>query len=508
MKFPRPLALLFLAGATLRADVSLAPLFVDHAVLQRNKPVPVWGRADAGEKIAVSFAGQKVSTTAGSDGRWIVFLEKLETNAIGGELVAAGKNTVTVRDVVVGEVWLCSGQSNMEWVVSRAANATEEIAAANYPLIRHLKVRNTVGTVPADTVPTSGWLAATPANVGNFTAVGYFFARDIHQKLGVPVGLINSSWGGTPVESWLSPAAVAGDPAFKVVPERWAQNLADYPANKAAFDATLAVWTKADEAAKATGKEKYAAWQKQNPRPRAPRGVGSSWTPTSLYLGMINPLAPYALRGVLWYQGESNADRAWEYRALFSAMITAWRGHFAQRDLPFYWVNLANYDDGNATARNYAFLREAQTQTLALPDTGQAVTIDIGNPIDVHPTNKQDVGRRLALLAKNRLYQITCDDTGPTFASATREGRGLRVRFMHASGGLISHDKAPDALELAGADKVFHPATGKIEGETLLVSSPAVREPVAVRYAMTNAPHANLFNGAGLPAVPFRSDDW
>ncbi len=501
-------ALPLFAASSLRADVTLAPLFADHAVLQRDKPVPVWGRADAGEKVSVTFAGQTRAATTGADGKWIVFLEPLKASAQGADLVVAGRNTLAVHDVVVGEVWLCSGQSNMEFTVSRAMNAPEEIATANFPLLRHIKVSTTVAAQPADHVATSGWQAATPQTVGGFTAVGYFFARDLYQKLGVPLGVVHSSWGGTPVESWMSAAALASNSAFKVVGERWAQNLAEYPAKKAAYDPRLAEWTKADAAAKALGKDKYAAWLKQNPKPRAPRGPGDSWTPTGLYNGMINPLVPYALRGVLWYQGESNAERAWEYHALFSAMITAWRAHFAQGDIPFYWVSLANYNVADGTGRTYAFLREAQAQTLSLPNTGQALAIDIGNPNDIHPTNKQDVGRRLALLAKNRVYDVTCDDTGPTFAGATREGTALRVRFTHATSGLIAHQKPPAALELAGADKVFHPATGRIERDTLLVASPQVKDPVAVRYAFTNAPDANLYNGSGLPAVPFRSDEW
>jgi len=505
-----------------RADVALAPLFTDGAVLQRDKTVAIWGKADAGEKVSVQFAGQRCDATATGDGGWIVYLEPLNTTIEGADLVVVGKNTVAVHDVLVGEVWLCSGQSNMEWPVSRAANAPAEIAAANFPLIRQVHVEHTVAAAPADTVKTRGWKAATAAEVGTWSAVGYFFARELHQKLGVPIGIVHSSWGGTPIESWLSPAALRSNAAFRVVEPRWQQTLAEFPARKSAFDEHLAAWTKAEAAAQARGPAARAEFTRQNPRPRPPRGPGDPWTPTGLFNGMINPLLPYGLRGVLWYQGESNAERASEYQALFAAMITAWRGHFGQGDLPFYWVNLANYGvptDGGEKGRSYAFLREAQTKTLALPNTGQALALDIGDPKNIHPTNKQEVGRRLALLAKNRVYEIVGDDTGPTFASATREAvpaargggaigvMGLRVRFTHADG-LVAHDKPVQALELAGTDRVFYPAEARIERDTLLVFSPNVREPVAVRYAFTNAPEANLYNGAGLPAVPFRSDDW
>jgi sialate O-acetylesterase len=430
--------------------------------------------------------------------------------------------------VVVGEVWLCSGQSNMEWPVARATDAPREIAAANFPLIRHVRIEPTVAETPADTVKTGGWQPATPQTAGAFTAVGYFFARDLHLKLRVPIGIVHSSKGATPIESWMSPAALASDPAFAIVSERWQHTLAEYPARQAAHVARLAEWTKAEEAAKlaamnrmagtakrspspAAGTPPHAEWLRGNPRPRAPRGPGDPWTPSGLFNGMINPLLPYAMRGVLWYQGESNAERAAEYHPLFAAMITAWRAHFGQGDFPFYWVNLADYAvpaDGGEKGRSYAFLREAQTKTLALPNTGQALAIDLGDPRDIHPANKQEVARRLALLARNRIYEQVVDDTGPTFDSATREGSALRVRFRHAGSGLVAHDKPVQSLELAAADRIFHPAEGRIERDTIVVTSGAVREPVAVRYAWTNAPEANLYNGAGLPAVPFRSDAW
>ena len=502
--------LLLVASAVARADVSLAPLFTDHAVLQRDKPIPVWGRADTGENISVTFGKQTKSTVAGPDGRWSVSLDKLPADSKGADLTVAGKNSVVLHDVVVGEVWLCSGQSNMEFTVSRARDAAKEIAAANFPLIRHLKVKNTVASDPVSTVSTSGWVAASPATAGTFTAVGYFFARDIFERLKIPVGLVHSSWGGTPIESWMSPTTFDRNPAFDFINERWEKNLADYPQKKADYDGiTLPEWTEADATAKKEGEVAHAAWLKTHPKPRAPRGRGDSWTPGGLFNGMINPLIPYALRGALWYQGESNAVHADEYQKLFATMIRDWRKQFGQGDFPFLWVNLANYDvPTDETHQTYAFLREAQTQTLDVPNTGQAITIDLGNPDDIHPTNKQDVGHRLALLAKNRIYGISGEDSGPTFANITRAGTLLVVTFGHAGGGLIAHDKPLQAVEIAGADKVFHPAFVKLARTAIFVTSPEVKEPVAVRYAWKNAPDANLFNGAGLPAVPFRTDNW
>jgi sialate O-acetylesterase len=526
---PVSLTLALSLAVAVHADVTPAPLFTDHAVLQRDKALPIWGTAEVGEKITVTFGEQRREATAGYDGRWIAFLDPLPASTTGTDLTIAGKNTITLRNLVVGEVWLCSGQSNMEWPVSRAANADHEIRTANAPLVRHIRIERAVAETPADTARTSGWHSASPQTVGAFTAVGYFFALDLHRKLGVPIGIIHSSWGGTPVEAWMSPAALETDPAFAVVRQRWQQALAEYPARKIEYEARLVAWTKAEADVKASfpARIENAArgrppvrldpatlhndWLRQNPRPRAPRGPGDPWTPSGLFNGMINPLLPYALRGALWYQGESNAGRASEYHALFTTMIKAWRVHFGQDDFPFYWVNLANYavpGDANERGRTYAFLREAQTKTLALVNTGQALAIDIGDPKDIHPTNKQEVGRRLALLARNRVYGNYGDDTGPTFVSATREGAAMRVRFSHASGGLVAHDRPVQSLELAGVDRVFYPADGRIDRDTLIVMAMAVREPVAVRYAWTNAPDANLYNGAGLPATPFRSDEW
>ncbi len=492
-----------------RADVVLAPLFQDHAVLQRGKLVPVWGSADAGEHITVTFHGQTAGTTAAGDGRWIVYLSSLDASTEPADLVVTGKNTLTLHDVLVGEVWLCSGQSNMEFIVYNTANATfrvlnadAEIASANFPLIRHFKVKPTESDTPADAVGGS-WTVCSPETVSQFTAAGYFFARDVYQKLHVPVGLINSTWGGTPIESWMSSFALNSDPAFAVVRERWQQTLVEYPQKKPAYDAALAEWEKARDAAKAAGKE----FTERAPRP--PPGPGHQWTPSGLFNGMINPLIPFAVRGILWYQGENNAPHPTEYHSRLAALITTWRAHFGQDDLPFYFVQLPNYKyNHDAAGTDWPLLREGQAQTLSLPQTAMAVTIDIGDPDNIHPRNKQEVGRRLALLAENRLYSIPCDDSGPLFAGATPEGNALRVHFTHADNALIAHDKPVQALEIAGADKIFHPAQGRIEGDTLLVSSPDVKAPVAVRYAWANDPEANLFNGAGLPAAPFRSDDW
>lgn len=492
-----------------RGEVVVAPLFSDGAVLQRDKPVPLWGRADPGEKVTITFAGQTREATAMHDGRWIAFLDPMPANAQGADLTLAGKNTLTVRDVVVGEVWLCSGQSNMEWSVSRSLHAPAEIAAANYPALRHVKIDHVVATTPADTVKTSGWQPASPQTAGSFSAVAYFFARDLHVRLDVPIGIINCTWGGTPIEAWMSPAALREHPLGRVIDERWSQTLAEYPAKKALFDSSWAEWSQGEASAKAQGKAAHDAYLKKHPRIWEPPGPGHPWTPRGLYNGMVNPLVPYALRGILWYQGENNVDRPQEYAPLFQSMIGSWREHLGQGDLPFFWVSIAPFAyPADPTGLRAASLREAQASALTLSETGQALTIDIGNPTDIHPTNKQEVGRRLALLARMRVYDGIGDDSGPTFASMTREGSALRVRFTHASGGLIAYERPVQSLQLAGVDRAFHPAEARIDGDTILVYSAKVKEPVAVRYAWSNAPIANLYNGAGLPAAPFRSDNW
>jgi sialate O-acetylesterase len=508
------LALLFLAApraaAADPAPLTVAPLFSDHAVLQRDKAVPVWGTASPGAEVTVQFHGNVGRATAGPDGRWMARIGPFPASADPSDLVITGPATLTLHDILVGEVWLCSGQSNMEFKVDdggdtyRVDHAGDEVAAAHYPLIRQVDIERTVAAAPATTVTSTGWQAASPETVGKFTAVGYFFARDIHRSLGVPVGIILTCWGGTPVESWMSDSARASTSLAAVLAERWAKSVALWtPARVAQYEADDKAWQKAQAAAAASHTKNPLPW------PHPPATESSSWRPGGLYNGMIAPLQPAALRGFLWYQGESNTENASEYAELFSAMIRSWRDGFGQGDLPFYFVQLANFGEGaGATGRDWALLREAQQQTLELPGTGMVVTADIGNADNIHPRNKQEVGRRLALIAKTRLYGVAPEVTGPVFFSATREGAALRVRFVHGGAELESRGGPPQSLEVAGADRVFHPATGRVDVDTLVVSSADVAEPVAVRYAWINAPSLNLYGDDGLPVVPFRSDHW
>ncbi len=485
------------------AEIVLAPVFGDHAILQCDKPVPIWGRAAPGERITVTFRDQSVNAVAGADGRWIVYLEPLAPSAEGADLIVAGRETIALRDVLVGEVWLASGQSNMEWPVSRVRDDEQRVAAVDLPLVRELKIERTVAGAPADTVPTRGWRAATKDNVGDFSAAAYFFARDLHRRFGIPIGIINSTWGGTAIESWMSERARADSGLGDAIAARWQQAMAEWPPERVArYPEEMAAWQKAEEQANATKTKNPLAW------PPPPATPDSPSCPGGLFNAMIAPLQPAAIRGILWYQGESNASRPQDYAALFSALIRSWRENWGDDALPFYFVQLPNFADNDATARGWARLREAQAAALALPATGMAVTIDLGEADNIHPTRKMEVGRRLALIAKSELYGVTADPSGPVFEKATREGATMRVRFRHAMTGLVAHGRPVQSLELAGPDRVFRPATAKIDGNTLIVSSPEVKEPVAVRYAWMNNPPANLFNGAGLPAAPFRSDDW
>jgi sialate O-acetylesterase len=489
-----------------RADVTAAPLFGDGMVLQRDQPVHIWGAAAASEAVEVAFGGHTAATTAGQDGRWLVTLPAQPASAESRELSIRGRNTLIIRDVVVGDVWICSGQSNMEFTVRDARDGAREVATADQPLVRHLKIGRKLAEEPREDFTATSWHRAEPAYVGNFTAVGYFFAREMVRATGVPVGLVNCSWSGTSVEPWMSAQALAEKPEFAIVGERWRADLAAYPERRRAYDQIIVEWEKAETAAKAAGAEAHAQFLKDHRRPRPPAGAPDHpypGNPSQLYNGMVHPLRHAAVRGVLWYQGEGNAVRAREYAALFAASIRGWRDTFGQPALPFYYVQIANF----TVDTDWPGLREAQAQALALPATGMAVAIDIGDPDNIHPTNKQDIGHRLALIALAQLEHRAVEYSGPVYEDATFAPGAVRICFTHAEG-LQARDGLVMALELAGSDRVFHPAEGRIELDQLVVTSRAVPVPVAVRYAWASAPRANLYNGAGLPAAPFRSDDW
>ncbi len=500
-------AAVFGAALLASAEIQLAPLFRHGAVLQRGKPLPVWGRGEPGERISVIFRDRKAEAIADASGAWTVTLPASPASTEPTVLRVEGSSVVEVRDVLVGDVWLCSGQSNMEWKVSQSRDAETEIAAADYPLIRHFKIPRSVAAEPAFDAR-GEWKACSPATVGEFSGVAYFFGRALWRERGVPIGLVNSSYGGTVIESWLSEAALKAEPAYAVIRSHWENILAAHPRKQADYETALAAWTAAAEKAEAAGKPFPAR------KPPAPEGPGSRWQPASLYNAMIHPLVPYALCGVIWYQGEGNGDRYagsigyQEYRSLFPALIAHWRADFHQPELPFYFAQIANcVRKFDPTQQEWAFLREAQERALKLPHTGMVVTIDIGEPDNIHPLNKQEVGRRFGLLAAALQEGRAIESSGPRFAFARPEQGGIRLHFTHAEG-LHAGGRALSGFEIAGEARRFMPADARIEGETILVSALSVKTPVAVRYAWHNTPEACLFNAAGLPAAPFRSDDW
>jgi sialate O-acetylesterase len=502
------------------AVVSLPRFFGDNMVLQRDMPLPVWGTAAPGEAVTVAFAGQKKSVVADAGGKWRVTLDPLAASKTPQTLDVRGKNEVALTNVLVGEVWLCSGQSNMEFVVEKVANSDAEKNTANFPAIRHFKVSRAMSSFPRTDLPGS-WEVCSPKTVGGFTAVGYFFARELFEKLDVPVGLLHTSWGGTQIDLWVDPQTVAATPEWS---ELQAKLQAASPASPEGlarhkqYVEEMKKWTAQTEVALAEG------------RPLAePPGVpwlnGFNPQGTQLHHAMIHPFIPYAIRGVLWYQGESNGFEGTTYAAKLRALIGGWRSAWQQGNFPFYIVQLANYakiePKPDSPEKDWTKLREAQLQMLSLTNTGLAVTIDIGESGDIHPKNKQDIGMRLARWALAGPYGKEIEPSGPIYRSSRVEGNQMRLSFDHAKSGLMLGSKSgldpvkpdPEAalkwVTIAGKDRVFQPAVAVIEGNELVVSSKEVSTPVAVRYAFVQDPAgANLYNSEGLPATPFRTDSW
>ncbi|HYE99375.1 MAG TPA: sialate O-acetylesterase [Planctomycetota bacterium] len=438
--------MMLLLLALLAGDVRPHGLFNDHMVLQRDRPVPVWGTADAGAKVEVVIAGKRASATAGKDGRWKLVLDPLPAG--GPHELRIGERTL--RNVMVGEVWLCSGQSNMGWSVRLSADPEKEIAAAKHPRLRLFTVPKTIADAPRTDVE-GAWQACDPTTVVQFSAVAYHFGRNVMESQNVAVGLIHSSVGATRAQAWVSREALATVPNFQ------------------------------------------------------PNTVEQ--TPLhSLWNGMIAPLAPFGIRGVIWYQGEGNIGSPFVYRDLFQTLIRSWREAWGQGDFPFLYVQLANHLARRDPSHEsyWAYLRDSQTAALSVPRTAMAVTIDIGDEADIHPKNKREVGRRLALAAEAVAYGRSIVYSGPFFESARLEGGRVRVTFKHADG---LQSRGPlKGFAIAGSDRRFVWADAAIEGATVVVSSPDVPRPSHVRYGWADNPEATLYNGAGLPAVPFRTD--
>ncbi len=639
-------------------QLTLAAIFGDHMVLQQALPNPVWGTATPGAEVTVSFRGQRVSTRADGNGGWSVTLAPLTASAQGAELEVhaalptEGQTTLTLSDVLVGEVWVCSGQSNMEWQLVNSTDGPAFAAAAHDPALRLFTVPKRASLEPCTDIPGGAWRCCSPQEATTFSAVGYHFGLELRERLGVPVGLINSSWGGTVAEAWTSRAGLlaepqvahlvtdfeAGLPRMTELEEQWKADCAatkertrdvsnvsvtqgwaaaaqpsgtwqdiDLPCiwQAAGLNFSGVVWfrkevtiparwagqplelsigatdksdvtyfngvqvgsvtmaqredswsfqrtypvpaelvkpgvaviavrvhsdcyaggmtgpaanmkltpagAKAGDAIELAGIWRYAVEVNYGRivMPPAPLGPTNANSPTTLFGGMIHPLIPLALRGAIWYQGESNASRHRQYRALFPALINDWRRCWKRPDLAFHFVQLANHlaAPRQPGESDWARLREAQTMTLKLPHTGMAVAIDIGDANDIHPRNKRDVGRRLAFNALHTTYgQREVVPCGPLFKQAQCEGAALRVSLTHAAGGLVCRGEKLTGFAIAGADGKFVWADARIDGETVLVSSPAVPEPIHVRYGWADNPPCNLYNAAGLPASPFRSD--
>jgi sialate O-acetylesterase len=492
---PKTLLLALLAAASLSADVKLPALISDHMLIQQGMPVRIWGTASPGEAVKVTFQSQIHTATAAPNGKWEVFLAPTPA----GGPYELNVNTLTVHDVLAGEVWVGSGQSNMEFPMSRVKDFEQEIPAAKYPDIRLFTVKRIVAAEPADEVQ-GAWSACTPDTVKNFSAVAYFFGRELHQTRHIPVGLIHTSWGGTPAQAWTEKSYLEDDQNLRLYLTNWDKTLTDYPAKKEAYDKTvLPKWEEQVAAARKSGAKAPA-------KPAEPVGPGHPNTPMGLYNGMIAPLTPYAIRGVIWYQGESNANanEARLYRRLFPAMIESWRKQWGEGSFPFYFVQLANFQ----TNGWWPMLRESQSETLELANTGQALAIDVGNRTDIHPTDKQTVGHRLALIALAQTYGEKITYSGPTLKEMTVDGSDANIWFDNTGKGLEARGGVLAGFAIAGPDQKFVPATAKIVDNRVVVSSPDVKDPKAVRYAWADYPMISLYNREGLPAVPFRTDNW
>jgi sialate O-acetylesterase len=617
------------------AEVSLPKIFSDNMVMQQDRPVRIWGWADEGEKVTVSFNGQTIKSTSDKNGNWQV---KLESMPAGGpyKMTVQAKNKIEFRNILIGEVWICSGQSNMEWTVSNSNNVDQEIANADHPDIRLFTVKRALSSVPKEDLLEGEWQICNSSTIERFSAVGYFFGRELNKSLDVPIGLINTSWGGTVSETWTSRGTIEkfsefsdklaelektdleklydaairelregdGDlgmnekwymhssvPAYwqkMTIPQRWeAAGLKDLDGivwfikeitlteEEAAKGLILhlgpvdnsdntyingiqvgsieripdkvreykvapevlksgknifcvrvtdyggggGIWGKQDEVYYVIGDNKRISlageWSYQIGRSEMPKIVlvGPNSYPTLLYNAMINPLIPFTIKGAIWYQGESNAGRAYQYRDIFPAMITDWREHWGQGDFPFLYVQLANFkkapeEPGDS---DWAELREAQTMALKLPNTGMAVIIDIGEADNIHPRNKQDVGYRLAQNAKKIGYGQDIVYTGPLYKSMKTEGTKIRISFSNIGSGLMIKDRYGylKGFSMAGKDKKFVWAKAYIDGDDVYVFSDAIEKPVAVRYGWADNPDdVNLYNKEGFPASPFRTDDW
>lgn len=520
--------ILLLLIPNLQAKLSTAKIFSNHMIIQRDLAAPVWGWDKPGTEVTVSFAGQEHKATADKEGRWQIKIKPLAANTISQAMIissSAGEK-ITYRDILIGDVWICSGQSNMEWSVKQSHNPQQEISQANHPMIRLFDVSgHIIASSPQDRLQRpSSWQACSPKTVTNFSAVGYYFGRELQQQSSVPIGLLGTNWGGTRVEPWTPPVGFRKQPELATLSKNVDAQLVTTPSGKA-------VWsTFAQQASQwaATVKQCIAEGRSVPPAPQSP-GPTNHNEPCSIYNAMVHPLVGYGVRGAIWYQGESNSGEGIHYLPKLKALVEGWRDVWQQpADFPFYFyvVKLAQFHKHSTNPEGgdgFARIRVAQDRIQELPHTGVASAIDIGHPSDIHPKNKQDVGKRLALWALRDVYgKKDTVVSGPTFKELKVDGNTATIHYRHVGSGLMVGKKkdsfqpvlaTPDvklaSFAICGADRKWHWADALIEGNMVKLSSPAVNTPVAVRYAYRGNPaNANLYNKEGLPAIPFRTDDW
>jgi sialate O-acetylesterase len=487
-------------------EIKVCPIFGDNMVIQQDANIPVWGWADNDEKITVSGSWSKdvVSTTAGKDGRWTV---KLKSPKAGGtyELKIQGSNQLVFKNVMAGEVWVCGGQSNMSFELSRCSNAASEIAKAANPKIRLFKVISPVSVLgqASDQRQTNcegQWQECTPETAAKFSGVSYFFGRELTKALNIPVGLVQVSVGGTAASSWMSQETLKSDPAFEPILKTHTDLVAGYPQAKQAYDEKLKAYDDRQAKAKADGSEI------KEESPKAPLEPYHFKRPSALYNRYVAPIQPYGIRGVIWYQGESDAGRWMMYRKLFPALIRNWRQDWGQGDFPFLFVQYAGFDDKKAN--KWPLLRESQAMALSVPNTAMATAIDVGEPNNIHPPRKQEVGDRLALVARAKVYGEKIEYSGPIFKRMEIKDREAVIEFTHIGSGLEMRGTKLTGFQISGQDKHFVNADARLDKQNVIVSSPDVVNPVAVRYAWHRYPQCSLYNKEGLPAPPFRTDDW
>jgi len=498
---------LHLLVPVLHAELKLPAIISDHMVLQQHLANPIWGWDAPGTQVTVSFAGQTKSTQAGADGKWAVKLDPLPANKEPQTITITGSEKKELHDVLVGEVWMCSGQSNMGFTLASDWNGDIDAAASSLPNLRLIKVPQ-VGTQEMQSDFKGQWRAATPETARNFSAVGFYFGRYVHLIVGVPVGLIDNAWGGSAAEAWVRRESLEKDPRFKPLMDSTVKREASLQGEqaKADYEKQLAAWKQDVEKAKADHK----------PAPRQPASpfqwLTGNARPGNIFCGVVNPTLGYGLKGVIWYQGESNAGRAYEYEELFPFLIEQWRKEWNQGDFPFYWVQLADFmaQKPEPGESSWAELRDAQTKTLKVSNTGQAVIIDLGEGKDIHPRNKHDVAARLVRWALVKDYGMKFPYRSPEFKSMELSGNKARLTFDCFGSGLRPFD-VDQAIGFAvcGEDKVWHWAKGIVEGkDKVSVWSEEVTQPIAIRYAWADNPVCNLFSEDGLPVTPFRTDDF